>query len=129
MLFNFQPSNAYLRIQSQVPEDLKDYELVVVHYITDEFKCDRWTSRSRDIIKKRSKMLQFDPCHAYLMEFSRFIQFVHNIDASKDSKSSFMFLGFRLAGSKWVSTVDKFDYKSVSSVEHYGYKRDDKWII
>ena len=129
MIFNFQPSNSYLRIQSQIPEDLKSYELVVIHYITDEFKCDRWTTRTRDILKKHAKMLQFDPCHAYLMEPSRFIQFITNINASKEERTSFMFLGFRLSGSKWISTVDKFDYRNISSIEHHGHKGDNGWII
>ena len=129
MIFNFQPSNAYLRIQSRIPEDLKNYELVVIHYITDEFKCDRWTTRTRDILKHKAKMLQFDMCHGYLMESSRFLQFMKNVDENRNDLAPFMFLGYRLSGSKWISAVDQFNYRNVSSIEHYGWKGGAEWTI
>ena len=129
MIFNFSPSNAYTRVQSRIPKELSDYELILIHYVTDEFKCDRWTTRSRDIVKKHAKMLQFDMCHAYILSPERFLEFMHNVQKFQDSKTSFMFLGYRLSGDKWISTVDQFNFHNVCSIEHYGWRGESAWII
>lgn len=118
MIFNFQPSNAYLRMKSKIPNDLRNYKLIVIHYATNEFTCDKWTTRTRDIIKKRAKMLQFDSCHAYLMEPSRFENFVDKLNKS-NLNLTFPFLAYRFVGDKWISTVDLFSFSDVNFVECY----------
>ena len=119
MLYNFKPTNAYCQIRKKVPDSFYNYKLVVVHYHNTGFTCDRWTTRTRDIIKKNAKMLQFDMCDAYLFEPSRYKEFVNNIDRNVLLMQNFMFLAYRLCGNKWVSTVDKFDFLEVVSVESY----------
>lgn len=119
MIFNLNPSNAYRRIQSKIPNSLSNYELVVIHYNTEEFFCDRWTTRSRDIMKKKAKMLQVDMCSAYLMEPSRYIQFEKSLQDNMLNKKSFMFLAYRFFKDKWVSYVDIFSFDDICQVEHF----------
>ena len=119
MLYKFQPSNAYYAVLGKVPDQFANYKLVLVHYHNTKFMCDRWTTRTRDIIRKKSKMLQFDMCDAYLFEPSRYIEFKQNLDENLPFARSYMFLAYRLCGNKWVSAVDQFDFLKVASVECY----------
>lgn len=118
-MHQIRPTSAYLRILKKVPENLKNYNLVLIHYNSDEFVCDRWTTRTRDIIRKKAKMLQFDMCEAYLMEPSRFEQFILQLYQNEYNDKAFMFLAYELCGSNWHSTVRQFSYKDVCSIEYY----------
>lgn len=119
MIYNFQPSNPYKLISKRIPDSFYRYELVLIHYKDEKFVSKRWTTRTRDIIKKHSTMLQFDNCNAYLFEPTRFKQFDSNINSNMILNKSFMFLAYRLCGDRWVSTVDQFDFEKVCQVEHY----------
>lgn len=119
MIFNLKPSDTYFKMKLKIPKELSSYELVVIHYNTKEFSCDRWTTRSRDIIKKKAKMLQFDMCNAYLMEPSRYIQFEQNVNDNLSSGKSFSFLAYRFCKDKWISYVDIFSFDDICQVEHF----------
>lgn len=124
MIKQFRPTSAYLQILKSVPLDINNYILVVVHYNDDNFVCTRWTTRTRDILKKHAKMLHFDECNAYLIEPSRFIQFECALHQNEYNDESFMFLAYKLCGKIWTSVVAEFVYNRVCSVEYYTDKEN-----
>ena len=122
MIKQIRPTSAYLNILPRIPCDIHDYILVVIHYNDDNFVCTRWTTRTRDILKKHAKMLHFDECNAYLFEPSRFHQFENRLYENEYNSQSFVFLAYKLCGKVWNSVIEEFSYDNVCSVEYYQAK-------
>ena len=119
MLRQLRPTHAYLRVSEQIPDEFVGYVLVLIHYHDESFHCDRWTTRTRDILRKRAKMLQFDECSAHLFKKSRLDAFESTVLKNAYSSMPFLFPSYRFCGNKWILTIDEFCYNHISSIEYY----------
>ena len=108
---HLQPSDSYRFFAEKIPQELSDKNLIVIHYLS-EFKCTRWTTRKRDLLKHDGKKLNFDTCVGYLVDSDTLAR-IFDSDAA-------LILGYRLYDETWVHRVDKIDYSIISYIEYYG---------
>ena len=119
MIFNIRPTDTYLRCKDTIPEKLKDHHLIILHLNDLSFESERYTTRTRDVIKKQAKMLQFDVSIAYLLDDQYLEKFQEYVKQSKNWSEDFMILAWRLYKNKWISTVDKIRLSEISWIENY----------
>ena len=88
--------------------------LCCIHYNSSEYKSRRWTERSRDLIRKRARMLQFDVCVGYLLSFEMLVKLQKSLDACK---KNCILNGSRWYKGRWVDVVDNIEFDNVSWIE------------